>query len=188
MLTVASVCEYCDSTFAHRPSRARRFCSRTCASRGRGADKPGRVLRQALCAEPDVCAPSPLGSKVKGYSRFWCGGRNVLAHRWVYERVFGGLPYNIDVMHSCDNPDCINIFHLSAGTAADNMQDAVRKGRFGSASLVERGEQRWNAKLNAAAVEQIRSSTATGRELARQLGVGTSSISRVRRNQAWRHV
>jgi len=55
-----------------------------------------------------------------------------LLHRYLYmlhhslseEDMFG-----LVVMHTCDNPACINIDHLRLGTQKENMQDMVTKGR-----------------------------------------------------------
>jgi hypothetical protein len=43
--------------------------------------------------------------------------------------------------HSCDNPGCINPAHLASGTAAENADDKVRRGRS------TRGERSSSAKL-----------------------------------------
>lgn len=57
--------------------------------------------------------------------------RPALVHRRVFELVHGFLPPV--VMHTCDNPRCINPAHLLAGTKKLNSQDAVTKGRWHSA-------------------------------------------------------
>lgn len=73
----------------------------------------------------------------------WCGYRTkrgygryngVLAHRiaWILEH--GPLPEEIDVLHSCDNPRCVNPAHLFPGTVVDNVQDMCQKGRHGRGS------------------------------------------------------
>lgn len=51
-----------------------------------------------------------------------------LAHRAALANKLGRKVSGL-VMHSCDNPPCINPEHLSEGTHADNAADAKAKGR-----------------------------------------------------------
>lgn len=53
----------------------------------------------------------------------------LLAHRVAYELQCGPIPFGMDCMHKCDNPLCVNGEHLTIGTAKDNVQDMVKKGR-----------------------------------------------------------
>lgn len=54
----------------------------------------------------------------------------LLAHRVAYILHFGTLPNTLVVMHSCDNPPCVNPEHLQLGTYKDNNLDRVKKDRF----------------------------------------------------------
>ena len=54
----------------------------------------------------------------------------VSAHRVAYALANRELDPTLHVLHSCDEPLCCNPAHLSAGTRADNMTDAARKGRM----------------------------------------------------------
>lgn len=58
-------------------------------------------------------------------------GRRVhsYAHRRAYELTYGPIPPGLFVLHSCDNPPCINPAHLSLGTSAENMAEAGKRHR-----------------------------------------------------------
>lgn len=51
------------------------------------------------------------------------------AHRISVKLLFGVDPGSLFVCHHCDNPKCVNPAHLFLGTASDNFQDCLKKGR-----------------------------------------------------------
>lgn len=78
------------------------------------------------------------GSKnVWGYGQFRVGSRTdgtcrtVRAHRVAWEIANGPLPAGMCVLHTCDNPACVEPSHLWMGTHHDNALDRSQKGRHG---------------------------------------------------------
>ncbi|WP_428985700.1 HNH endonuclease [Sinomonas terricola] len=55
-------------------------------------------------------------------------GRRTESRR-VHADTFGSIPDGAHILHSCDNPPCVNPGHLRPGTRFDNMQDKVLRGR-----------------------------------------------------------
>jgi hypothetical protein len=122
-----------------------------------------------------------------GYGHIRIGGANqgtVLVHRLSYELHYGPIEPRNFVIHSCDNPRCVNPVHLRQGTPLDNMVDMMRKGR----KVVALGKAAFSAKLDAAAVRLIRTSPDTNAALARKYGVNAATISNVRRRITWKHI
>lgn len=67
-------------------------------------------------------------AKSKGYGRFTVRRGVIMgAHRWIFGHLHGYFPET--VMHTCDNPPCVEISHLKAGTPATNRADCIAKGR-----------------------------------------------------------
>ncbi len=127
------------------------------------------------------------GSKTSaGYGQFGPGGT---AHRRSYEIHKGPIPAGMFVMHSCDNPPCVNPAHLSLGTSTDNNRDMVSKGR--SRGRAGHGTLNCNAKLTPEKVVAIRRLAAEGRdqrEIGRQYGISQAVVWHVFHRKTWKHV
>jgi hypothetical protein len=107
----------------------------------------------------------------------WCGHIRK-AHRVSYLIAHGELPDDLCVLHSCDNPQCVNPAHLSLGTPLDNASDRVAKGRSGKTY----GPRYDLRRLSEAQYAEIRRRYNEGgvsqQALAAEFGVGQMTISR----------
>ena len=77
-------------------------------------------------------------------------GRVIGTHVAAWTLENGPVPEGHVIRHSCDNPPCCNPDHLLSGTPAENVQDAVERGR------VARGAQLPHYKLTDEQVAEIR--------------------------------
>lgn len=72
-----------------------------------------------------------LGGKTSaGYGSFTVNGLTINAQRAAYVIRYGFIPPKYAVLHTCDNPLCVNWEHLAAGTYAANAQQAIERGRY----------------------------------------------------------
>ena len=62
-----------------------------------------------------------------GYGRLKSGDKVFQAHRLIYMQNHGHT--DLLILHDCDNPSCINMDHLRAGTYQDNVNDKMQRGR-----------------------------------------------------------
>ena len=153
-------------------------------------------LTQPHMATP--CHAWTAGKYKSGYGSLQAGGKSIKAHRIAFILGGGIFPQGKNfVCHHCDYRACVNPAHLFPGDNQDNMTDRTKKGRGniprgdanGSRIHPERrprGERHANSKLTEANVAHIRSSSLSGPELCRELGVGRSQINKIRRGEARR--
>lgn len=127
----------------------------------------------------------------KGYGNFYLNGRHVSAHRVSWELSRGRIPDGLFVCHRCDNRRCVNPSHLFLGTAKDNTQDMLKKGRCRNLGS-HKGEAHHFAKLTADKVRIARALYETGQhsqqEIASLFGVGQTSMGDAVRGRTWAHI
>lgn len=135
-------------------------------------------------AGPDACWPwqgtiHHLGYGVTGYR-----GRQWRAHRLSWAATKGPIPPGMLVLHSCDNPPCVNPAHLWLGTHRDNSADCVAKGR----NTRVLGEQHGIAKLTEKQVREILVDPRSHSATAATYAVNPSLIYQIRMGKIWTHV
>lgn len=152
-------------------------------------DKKGPT--PAHCPELGPCWVWTAHRTCNGYGRIGRGGKYGKidgAHRVSWEVEYGSVPEGMDVLHACDNPPCVNPSHLFIGTAKDNIDDMLRKGR----DRHRHGEAHRDARLTEQQVRDIRANKAlcrvSDRELGERYGVSNVAISRIVRRITWKHV
>jgi len=127
------------------------------------------------------------GKKSDGYGRFYLQGRRVYAHRYAWELANEmKIPDGLLVLHSCDEPSCVNPAHLHLGTQAQNMREMKEKGRS------TYGERNGMAVLDEPSVKMIRNLHQQGKlsakEIAQVAGVSYSQVKKIIRGERWTHV
>jgi hypothetical protein len=145
-------------------------------------------LRDKLYSKTDRSSPGQCwnwtGAKMKnGYGII--GKKCLLAHRVSHHLHNGPIPNGMFVCHKCDNPSCVNPHHLFAGTAKDNMEDAVGKKRNAF------GEKHGCAQLSDEKVLDIRKAWAgrlTQEKLAKEYGVTAPVIRAAIYGRTWKHL
>lgn len=120
-------------------------------------------------------------------------GANMLAHRASWIIANGPLPPRPDghhgwvVMHTCDNPGCVNPAHLRLGGQADNVADMDQKARANRLGMRDVGGGRSpRAALSADQVARIIMGSKSDREFASEFGVHPTTIKRVRLGESYK--
>lgn len=152
------------------------------------------------------------------YGQFSARGLSGRQEAFKAHRVAWKLRYKKDptdrILHTCDNPKCVNSEHLFEGSPLDNSRDAATKGRsaFGDRNgsrlypeRLVRGEDHWcrksperlqgvsnpAAKLDENAVLEIRvlrSYGANQYHIAEAYGITQGLVSQIQRRAVWSHL
>ena len=129
-----------------------------------------------------------IGCKIPdGYGMLQVNGKATLAHRISYEIHKGEIPEGMCVLHSCDNPGCVNPEHLHLGTQKDNARERSERKRSGDI----RGEKNGRSKLTQQQVLEIIEKYKSGWiqcDLAQEYGVNQGRISSIVTKRSWKHI
>lgn len=124
------------------------------------------------------------GTVTKGRATF----ASQTAAKVMWNKTFTRKSGDLCVCHHCDNPKCVNPFHLFLGTHLDNMNDMIRKGRH----VPLKGSKNGNRKLTEDIVILIRKIRHTEGssvdDLAKRFKVSESSIRKIIYRESWKHI
>lgn len=106
-----------------------------------------------------------------GYGSISINGKQMLAHRYMYEKLRGPIPDGMYLDHLCKNRACVNPEHLEVVTFKEN----IRRGK--------------RVKLTEQDIPEIKKLSASGvrqKEIAIKYGVSSCHVSRIINGEKWR--
>lgn len=149
-------------------------------------DKKRFWSKVEISIKNNQCWEWQAGHNSDGYGRFWCNNKTRQAHCIAWELFNHKSSNGLCVLHSCDNPNCVNPEHLSLGTNLDNSRDMVEKGRQ------SKGEKNGNCKLTGKEVSEIRKRYAnefvTLAALGREYNVSYVQIAYIVKHKGWKEI
>lgn len=140
------------------------------------------------CGHSTPCWIWGLKKKTESYGQTKLNKKPIPAHRlsWLLHR--GPIPKNLWVLHKCDRRRCVNPDHLFLGTAQDNMDDMILKGR----AIHPRGENSSAARLSTPDVIEIRKLLSDTRlpchAIAKKFNVSENAIISIYNGKSWSHL
>jgi hypothetical protein len=144
-------------------------------------DLASRFWPKVKKGAPDDCWPWIAAHDQRGYGKLGWKGENKRATHVSLFLLHGAWPTQ-DVLHSCDNPPCVNPAHLREGTHLENMREAIERGRFGEQ------QGRNFAKLTGEQAAEIRRRSTDGdalSALAVEFNVSLQTVWRIREGLTW---
>jgi len=118
----------------------------------RGGNGPKKDFRGSLAErfesktipEPNSGCLLWLGAvRPHGYGKISDGPKLADATHIAFKLAGKEVPVGADVLHTCDNPYCVNLDHLFIGDAKANVADMIAKGRHNFSGLPLGFGARW---------------------------------------------
>jgi hypothetical protein len=123
-----------------------------------------------------------------GYGRLKVDGKMVTASRYSASKYLGfDLRSTLQVLHQCDNRMCVNPEHLFIGTAKDNMQDKVRKGR-GNHFCGESGNTNVLKQDQIPEILRLYANGHSSLKIGKVFGVCQQTVMNIINGKSWKHI
>jgi hypothetical protein len=139
---------------------------------------------------PDECWPWQAGKDARGYGAVRANGVKKVATHVAFLLTYGRWPApGLFLLHSCDNPPCVNPAHLREGDRAANIRDAIERGQM----WWHRGSAHRRAVLTEELVMEMRRRFQSGEKpsaIALTLGKKLGTVERIcyQPERYWSHV
>lgn len=117
----------------------------------------------------------------------WWEGSTRIASRVIWKLLNGDYP-DCCVLHTCDNPACVNPQHLYLGTQKDNARDRQVRGRNNAFKNGFKGEANGASKLTELQVKEILKDQRTHATIAVNYGVSRQQISDIKAGKRWAYL
>ena len=117
-----------------------------------------------------------------GYGRFRLNGKTEKAYRVSWIVFSGPIHAGMSVCHSCDNPSCVNPWHLFLGTQSENTKDRHEKGR----SRGPKGNLHGRRKISKDQADMIRSDPKMQKDIAKKYGITQAQVSKIKLGLSWK--
>lgn len=120
-----------------------------------------------------------------GYGGFKIDKKTYRATRIAYWMFYQKDPGDLDVLHECNNPPCVNPAHLFLGTPLENTRHCVLEGR-----RPKHGSLNGQAKSTGETITKIRSLKGefSYSELGRMFNYSTAHINDIMNYKKWKHI
>lgn len=116
----------------------------------------------------------PGTTNPQGYAKTTIKGRREALHRWVYERLAGLIPDDLQIDHLCRVRNCINPDHLEVVTGAENRRRARQA--LGVYDACIKGHPRVDFVESAGRTVICRACKREGRRAREARGVGPATV------------
>ena len=199
--TLYKPCAYCKKDYEHNKNyNPSKYCSRECTTTSRRLTDEElkdsvrkRFYSKFIAGIIDECWEWKAYKNKSGYGVMRYGskrGNNALAHRISYLLNMGEIPSGLFVMHTCDNPPCVNPSHLRLGTNQDNVDDMVNKGRHYAKYL--KGQSNLSrAIITANIARNVKidlTNNIKAKEIADKYAISKHIVWDIKREKTWKHI
>lgn len=110
----------------------------------------------------------------------------ITASHFSWERTNGVLPANKFVLHTCDDPRCVNPAHLFLGGYKENAIDMVNKRRHPFGEKCGKAKLTWDQVRQIRAMHKPRKRGSGAPAIAKKFNISAQNVLEIIRGNLWK--